>query len=152
MSLPRMSGKDAVRRAYSSSDIIVLSVTFVVFFGISALYFLISYFTSEDFFNVSGSAPDIISGLLGALLGSAVVFIGVLLFGMLLVKIQRQTMLGNSLQVEYSDFAWLRDWSNSVAVDLGMPKVEIFITQDPVINAYAFGYVRPYTIVLHSGS
>ena len=86
MSLPRMSGKDAVRRAYSSSDIIVLSVTFVVFFGISALYFLISYFTSEDFFNVSRSAPDIISGLLGALLGSAVVFIGVLLFGMLLVK------------------------------------------------------------------
>jgi Zn-dependent protease with chaperone function len=147
-----MSGKDAVRRAYSSSDIIVLSVTFVVFFGISALYFLISYFTSEDFFNVSRSAPDIISGLLGALLGSAVVFIGVLLFGMLLVKIQRQTMLGNSLQVEYSDFAWLRDWSNSVAVDLGMPKVEIFITQDPIINAYAFGYVRPYTIVLHSGS
>ena len=33
-----------------------------------------------------------------------------------------------------------------------MPQVEIFITQNPVMNAYAFGFARPYSIVLHSGS
>ena len=30
--------------------------------------------------------------------------------------------------------------------------IEIFITQNPVMNAYAFGFARPYSIVLHSGS
>ena len=33
-----------------------------------------------------------------------------------------------------------------------MPRVEIMVTQDPVINAYAFGFASPYTIVLNSGS
>lgn len=61
-------------------------------------------------------------------------------------------MLGNALQVEYSAYAWLRDWVNEVAADIEMPRVEIFVTQDPVINAYAFGFIRPYTIVLHSGT
>lgn len=65
---------------------------------------------------------------------------------------QRQIMLGNSLQIEYSDFAWLRDWANEVAQDLQLPYVEIFVTQNPVINAYAFGFARPYCIVLQSGS
>jgi Zn-dependent protease with chaperone function len=145
-------GQRAVRRAYSSSDLVVLTMTFLVFFVISALYFFVSYFTSEDFTSTAHSAWDIVGGLVGALAGSIIVFVATLLVGMFLVKMQRQTMLGNALQVEYSDFAWLRDWANDVSADLAMPQVEIFITQDPVINAYAFGYVRPYTIVLHSGS
>ena len=61
-------------------------------------------------------------------------------------------MLGNAMQVEYSDYAWLRDWANVTAADLGLPRVEIFVTQNPVINAYAFGFMNPYCIVLHSGS
>lgn len=69
-----------------------------------------------------------------------------------MVRMMRQTMLGNSLQVEYSDYAWLRDWVNQVSADLNMPRVEVFVTQDPVMNAYAFGFARPYCIVLHSGS
>ncbi len=145
-------GQEAVRRAYSSSDLVVLTVTFLAFFSISAIYFFISYFTGEEFAASTKTTWDIVGGLIGALIGSVIVFVGTLLVGMFLVKLQRQTMLGNSLQVEYSDFAWLRDWSNDVAADLAMPRVEIFITQDPVINAYAFGYIRPYTIVLHSGS
>jgi Zn-dependent protease with chaperone function len=145
-------GQDAVNRAYSSSDLVVLALTFVTFFIISAVYFFVSYFTGEEFASTTRSAWDIVGGLMGALAGSVVVFVVTLLIGMFLVKMQRQTVLGNALQVEYSDFAWLRDWANDVSADLIMPRVEIFITQDPVINAYAFGYVRPYTIVLHSGS
>ena len=84
---------------------------------------------------------------------SVVVFLAVALgIGMLITRVMRQQMLGNSLEVQYSDYAWLRDWSNEVAADLDMPQVEIFITQNPIINAYAFGFARPYTIVLHSGS
>lgn len=33
-----------------------------------------------------------------------------------------------------------------------IPRIEIFVTQDPVINAYAFGFSVPTSIVLHSGS
>lgn len=83
-----------------------------------------------------------------------ILFSGAILFVVILVSIRmmRQMYLGNALQVEYSDYAWLREWSNTVAKDLDMPRVEIMITQDPVMNAFAFGFMRPYTIVLNSGT
>lgn len=69
-----------------------------------------------------------------------------------LIRMMRQQYLGNALQVEYSNYSWLRDWSNRVAADLEMPRVEIMVVQDPVMNAFAFGFASPYTIVLHSGA
>lgn len=74
------------------------------------------------------------------------------MFVLVTIRVIRQMNLGNALQVEYSDYAWLRDWSNHVAEDFNMPRVELFVTQDPVINAYAIGFMRPYNIVLNSGS
>lgn len=144
-------GQLAIHRAYSRSDLVVLAITFVAFFLMAATYFIVSYFGSIDY-TQQHSFIDLAMGLGGALLLSLLAFGATLLFGMFLVRMQRQTMLGNSLQVEYSDYAWLRDWANHVAADLEMPRVEIFVTQDPVINAYAFGFIKPYTIVLQSGS
>ena len=145
-------GQLAVKRAFSSSDLTVLAATFIVFLLISNAYFLISFFTSEEFLASDKSASSILLGLLGLGFVTVVVFLLTLGVGMFLVRMQRQIMLGNALQIEYSDYAWLRDWANTVAADLEMPRVEIFVTQDPYINAYAFGFIRPYTIVLHSGS
>ena len=145
-------GQLAVKRAYSSSDIGVLIATFAVFFFLSAGYFIVSYFTSVEFMGSDFSVFTVVFGLIGVAIAAAVFFGLALVLGMFIIKIQRQMMLGNALQVEYSDYAWLRDWVNEVAADLEMPRVELFVTQDPVINAYAFGFVRPYTIVLHSGS
>ena len=145
-------GQLAVRRASSSSDLVVLAMTFMTFFAMSGVYFLVSYFAGDEFATSDQQIGTIAGGLLAAFVGSLVVFVSVLLLGMFLVRMQRQVMLGNALQVEYSDYAWLREWANQVAADLEMPRVEIFVTQDPVINAYAFGYIKPYTIVLHSGS
>ena len=145
-------GQLAVRRASSSSDLVVLAMTFMTFFAMSGVYFLVSYFAGDEFAASDQQIGTIAGGLLAAFVGSLVVFVSVLLLGMFLVRMQRQVMLGNALQVEYSDYAWLREWANQVAADLEMPRVEIFVTQDPVINAYAFGYIKPYTIVLHSGS
>lgn len=145
-------GQLAVKRAFSSSDLTVLAATFIVFLLISNAYFLISFFTSEEFLVSDKSASSILLGLLGLGFVTVVVFLLTLGVGMFLVRMQRQIMLGNALQIEYSDYAWLRDWANTVAADLEMPRVEIFVTQDPYINAYAFGFIRPYTIVLHSGS
>ena len=149
---PPTKGQLAVKRAYTGSDIGVLIATFATFFVLSAGYFIISYFTSDEFLGADFSFVNVILGLIGVAIIAILFFAVSLAFGMIIIKIQRQMMLGNALQVEYSDFAWLRDWTNTVAADLSMPRVEIFITQDPVINAYAFGFVRPYTIVLHSGS
>lgn len=145
-------GQLAVKRAFSSQDLVVLAVTFAVFFLLSAGYFIVSYFTSESFTGSRITAFDIVLGLIGVAIGAFFFFAIILAIGMFIIRMQRQIMLGNALQVEYSDYAWLRDWANSVASDLEMPRVEMFVTQDPVINAYAFGFIRPYTIVLHSGS
>ena len=149
---PYTNGQLAVKRAYSSGDIGVLIATFATFFLLSAGYFIISYFISEEFTGDKATIFTIFFGLVAVAIG-AVLFFGLIsAFGMFITKIQRQMMLGNALQVEYSDYAWLRDWVNEVSADLAMPRVEVFVTQDPVINAYAFGFIRPYTIVLHSGS
>ncbi len=145
-------GKIAVQRAFMSSDLVVLAVTFLLFFIISALYFIVGYFTGEEFSAARGNMIDIVFGLFYTLLGSLLLFSVILGVGMFMVRMQRQTVLGNSLQVEYSDYAWLRDWANTVAVDLSMPRTEIFVTQDPTMNAYALGFVRPYIIVLNSGT
>lgn len=146
----RNRGQSAVERARSNSDYIVLAVTFGIFFLVSSGYFIISFITSQE--AQALSSGEFIVGLIGALFGGSLVFGVLLLLGMFLVRMARQTMLGNSLQIEYSDYAWLRNWINSVSADLGLPRVEVFVTQNPVMNAYAFGFTRPYCIVLNSGS
>jgi len=143
-------GQLAVKRAFSSSDLVVLTITFVVFFLVSAGYFIIQYFS--DVGHSTDPAVVIMAGLIGTAIGAILLFAGALLVGMFMIRMQRQAMLGNSLQIEYSAYAWLRDWANQVSADLELPRVEIFVTQDPVINAYSFGFIRPYTIVLQSGT
>lgn len=143
-------GRLAVQRAFSTSDIVVLVITFVVFFLASSTYFIIDYFTND--MSSSDPAEAVMVGIVGTIIGAGFLFGAALAIGMFMVRMQRQVMLGNSLQVEYSSYAWLRDWANEVSGDLEMPRVEIFVTQDPVINAYSFGFARPYTIVLQSGT
>lgn len=128
-------------------------MTFFSFFIMASLYFVISYFTSEEYkADSTDGALTVLIGLSIVLAGSLFFFLVILGVGMFMVRMQRQTVLGNSLQVEYSDYAWLRDWANETAADLQMPRIEIFVTQDPVMNAYAMGFIRPYIIVLNSGT
>lgn len=147
----RSKGQIAVENARSSEDNVILIVTFIVFFLISSSYFVIAFAISDEA-ELMSSAVEFVGGLIGAFLGGVFVFGAFLLLGMFLVRMSRQSILGNSLLIEYSDYAWLRDWANVTSVDLGLPRVEIFVTQDPVMNAYAFGFARPYCIVLNSGS
>ncbi len=148
-------GQLAVARAAMSSDNTVLAVTFIGFFFMTSAYFI---FTAlAEHFSVEGTdmATEQVPlwlRLIIALFSGAILFGIILLVGMFFIRMERQKMLGNAMQVEYSDYAWLRDWANVTAADLGLPRVEIFVTQNPVINAYAFGFMNPYCIVLHSGS
>ena len=145
-------GRIAVERARMTSDNVVLGVIFSIFFLLTFGYFIYSYF--DEVVKRLGSIT-FLGGAIGfvvALILGCIFLASSLGAGMFLTRMMRQQMLGNSLEVQYSAYAWLRDWSNEVAADLEMPQVEIFITQNPVINAYAFGFARPYAIVLHSGS
>ena len=147
---PQTKGAVAVACAKNSTDNLILAATFVGFFFLTSGYFIVTALMAEEM--RSASILEGMFGVLSALVGGGFVFVMILLFGMFQVRMQRQMVLGNSLQVEYSDYAWLRDWANHVAADLAMPRVEMFVTQDPVMNAYAFGFARPYCIVLNSGS
>ena len=148
-------GQLAVARAAMSSDNTVLAVTFIGLFFMTSAYFI---FTAlAEHFSVEGTGVEaeqvpLWLRLIIALFSGAILFGIILLVGMFFIRMERQKMLGNAMQVEYSDYAWLRDWANVTAADLGLPRVEIFVTQNPVINAYAFGFMNPYCIVLHSGS
>lgn len=148
-------GQLAVARANMPSDNTVLAATFIGFFFMTSAYFIFTaladHFNPEDTGMVAEQVPLWLRLIL-ALFGGAILFGIILLIGMFFIRMERQKMLGNAMQVEYSDYAWLRDWANVTAADLGLPRVEIFVTQNPVINAYAFGFMNPYCIVLHSGS
>lgn len=146
---------EAVRQAYKASDYWVLAAGILCSLGIvGAVFFtgLASVFYGEEMTMDAGVPMSPLEELLGNVIGFGIIFGIALIFVLTMIRMMRQQMLGNALQVEYSDYAWLREWSNKVAEDLHMPRVEIMVTQDPVINAYAFGFATPYTIVLHSGS
>ena len=153
---PQTKGQIAVERARSTRDNVVLAITIVIFCLFTTGYFIYSAFNRASLDNISRQVDlSIGEGVVTVLVAiiSMVIALGLMLgIGMFIVRMMRQQMLGNALQVEYSAYAWLRDWANQVSADLEMPQVEIFITQNPVMNAYAFGFARPYSIVLHSGS
>ena len=153
---PQTKGQIAVERARSTRDNVVLAITIVIFCLFTTGYFIYSAFNRASLDNISRQVDlSIGEGVVTMLVAiiSMVIALGLMLgVGMFIVRMMRQQMLGNALQVEYSAYAWLRDWANEVSADLEMPQVEIFITQNPVMNAYAFGFARPYSIVLHSGS
>ena len=77
-------GQLAVKRAFSSSDLTVLAATFIVFLLISNAYFLISFFTSEEFLVSDKSASSILLGVLGLGFVTIVIFLLTLGFGMFL--------------------------------------------------------------------
>lgn len=141
----------AVSRARNTGDTVVLILsiglllaTVLVVFIVGAL--LVSYTASK-----TGSKEGVADYLAQSFF-YFVIAIAVIVISLISIRIMRQMFLGNMLQVEYSNYAWLRDWCNQVSRELNMPRVEIFITQDPVMNAFAIGFMNPYNIVLNSGT
>ena len=144
----------AVAQAHSPRDYVVLAAGVMASLALIALVFLTSIASiiyGEEVLDDAASS-DPVAAFIGNAIGIGIVVALALTLILTVIRMMRQQLLGNALQVEYSDYAWLREWSNQVAKDLHMPRVEIMVTQDPVINAYAFGFASPYTIVLNSGS
>jgi Zn-dependent protease with chaperone function len=81
------------------------------------------------------------SGIVGALL---------LGLGYISARLMRARALSNAVQVTEGQLVHI--YQNLQAAQRHLPnvQVELFVTQNPVMNAYAFGYKEPYTIILTS--
>jgi Zn-dependent protease with chaperone function len=101
------------------------------------------------------SIQEGIQGFIGEVMfvGFFVILLAVILGTiMITIRMQRQIMLANALNIRFSSMSWLRDYAISVCNNLNIPPMEIFIIQQPMLNAYAFGFMKPYCVVLHSGA
>jgi len=100
---------------------------------------------------------DLISGftitfLLLILGGWYAGILGALLFGIgyLSASLMRGRALSNAVQVTESQLSHLYVPLKAAQNNLSPMLVELFVTQNPVMNAYTFGYGEPYTIIMTS--
>ncbi len=77
---------------------------------------------------------------------------GIVLAGLLYVRLLQAQQIGNSLQVSEHQFPEIFSIAKECAGILGVKRVpRVFITQDPTMNAYTMGFISPYALVLNSG-
>lgn len=87
--------------------------------------------------------------LLGGYLAGLV---GLLLFGVgyITSNVHRSKVISNAVQVSDRQLPNLYQCLQSALDNLRPIKVKLFVTQNPSMNAYTFGYEEPYSIVLTS--
>lgn len=79
-----------------------------------------------------------------------IVMAALLLYVMLSVRIFQINLLANSLRIQNSQFAHLQADITEAAKVLRLPPIDVYVVQDPYLNAFAIGIAKPYSIVLHS--
>jgi Zn-dependent protease with chaperone function len=89
-----------------------------------------------------------LSGILQYLLILAVI-LGASLF---LIRLLQHQFLGNMLKIEQGRFANIKDLAGVVASRLNMPEPDVFVTQNPLLNAYSMGFKQPYSVIFHSAT
>lgn len=89
---------------------------------------------------------------IGALTTALILFVGITAAALFLIRLTQKQFLGNALHVERTHFAGIAEVSAAIAETLKMNKPDIFIFQDPYLNAFALGFKKPYTIALHSAT
>ena len=87
-----------------------------------------------------------LSGYLGGLIGAGLFGVGYISSSML-----RARALSNSLQVTEQQLPQIYQALQRAKAHLPAVDVELFVTQEANMNAHAFGYEEPYSIVLTSG-
>ncbi|OGY21314.1 MAG: hypothetical protein A2113_00290 [Candidatus Woykebacteria bacterium GWA1_44_8] len=90
------------------------------------------------------------NGQLDAVLGYVLLALGVTAFYLFLIRLVQRQFLGNALRVERGHFSNLKVITGQIAALLRMAEPEVYIFQDPYLNAFSMGFKRPYTIALHS--
>lgn len=123
------------RKARQNGEITVLIITI-------ALIFLIALF----FLGIAEDGSYTLENLLNSLLITG----GLLIASLFFIRLFQKQFLGNALKVEKSHFSNLKGLTQQVAETLKMKEPDVFIFQDPYLNAFSLGFMRPYTIALHS--
>ncbi|GAB4496671.1 MAG: hypothetical protein OHK0052_06950 [Anaerolineales bacterium] len=84
--------------------------------------------------------------------GYLVGLVGALVFGLVYLGtlISRGGLMGNAVRVTEKHLPDLYQILQAAQANLPPVKVNLFVTQNPALNAFAFGHNEPYTIVLTS--
>ena len=76
-------------------------------------------------------------------------FVFLLIVGLVQIRIDQARHLGNSIRVHNTQFPEIYTVFKEYAEILGIEKANIYITQDPYLNAFTLG-INTCTVVLHS--
>ncbi len=78
--------------------------------------------------------------------------IALVIFGIVWVKIRQGQLLGQSVKVTDQQLPRIHRLAVQAAERLCMPLADVFVTQNPLINAYAIGFFGRKSVVLHSAT
>ncbi|HEY3344696.1 MAG TPA: M48 family metallopeptidase [Anaerolineaceae bacterium] len=67
------------------------------------------------------------------------------------IRSHHQALLSQALPVTDQTTPELAELAQQCAIRLQPKRVEVFVTESPVLNAYTFGVSSPSTVVIHSG-
>lgn len=116
---------DPVRAARKKSDTVVLVVTILL---CCAALIVLSF-----------SQPEV---LLIATIG--------LVASLVFIYFFQIKLLASAMRVQNGKHSQLKMMADEICRTLDVPPVDIYVTQDPYLNAYALGFTRPFSIVLNS--
>ena len=78
-------------------------------------------------------------------------FLFLLFIGVVLVKIQQGNILGSGVRVTEKQFPRIHRLAQEAGRKLRMTSMpDVFVVQDPTLNAFALGFLGKKTVVLHS--
>ena len=87
--------------------------------------------------------------LLGISLGTILVMV---LIVVVVIKVRQGQLLGSSVKVSDQQFQYVHGIACEAARRLDMSIPDVFVTQNPFINAYAIGFLGRKSVVLHSAT
>jgi Zn-dependent protease with chaperone function len=78
--------------------------------------------------------------------------IGSLVLGFFYIRVMQSQQLGNSIKVSTYQLPEIYKYSKECSEILGIKRIpDVYVTQDPVMNAYTIGFGKSYAIVINSG-
>lgn len=111
-------------------------------------------------FRINGEKTALFFGL--GILAFILIFITALSVGVLtafvvattaiVVWVQQSQLIGSAVKISRTQFPRIDAISQNVADNLGMEKVDIFIMQSPILNAFAIGFLGKKSVVVHSAT
>ncbi|MFW6332393.1 MAG: M48 family metallopeptidase [Thermodesulfobacteriota bacterium] len=117
-------------------------------------------YISPDEFRINGEKTALYWGF--GILGFILLFVTTMSVGILtvflvgataiIVWIQQSQLLGQSARVSEKQFPEIYAIAKETSARLGMQQPDVFIKQDPTLNAFAIGFLGKKSVVLHSAT